>query len=297
MSMCGRTPSSSEAASCTAGLIVPPSTIAPLQPSDSAEALQLSYAAGWNQTEGDWRRVITLEPQGCWGIRCDGRLVSTASTICYGRELAWIGMVLTDARYRRRGFARALITRCLEYLEQREVQTVRLDATDFGSVLYKALGFCDEHAVERWTRAPGPVPPSPVDPGPFRVDTALDRAAFGADRTRLLDLLARLESASSPDGGYAMGRPGARGSYFGPCVSRLPQTARALLAWYLNRHREETVFWDLVPRNPNALALAGEFGFEKQRTLTRMVRPMKGPAVDYPELSGNVYALAGFEFG
>jgi hypothetical protein len=70
-----------------------------------------------------------------------------------------------------------------------------------------------------------------------------------------------------------------------------------LLAWYLNRHREETVFWDLIPRNPNALALACEFGFEKQRTLTRMVKQMKGPSFDYPELTGNVYALAGFEFG
>ncbi len=53
---------------------------------DIPGAMLLNHAAGWNQTEADWRRVIELEPEGCFCIEREGRLVSTTTTSCYGRD-------------------------------------------------------------------------------------------------------------------------------------------------------------------------------------------------------------------
>jgi GNAT superfamily N-acetyltransferase len=46
--------------------------------------------------------------------------------------LAWVGMVLTHPEYRRRGFARRLISHALEYARERGVMTLKLDATSAG---------------------------------------------------------------------------------------------------------------------------------------------------------------------
>src|ERR1017187_2766152 len=80
-----------------------------LHEQDIGIAAELSAEAGWNQTSDDWRMLLRLSPEGCFGIDADSRLVSTATLICYGSQLAWIGMVLTNGRYRRRGFARSLL--------------------------------------------------------------------------------------------------------------------------------------------------------------------------------------------
>ncbi|MEJ7608085.1 MAG: hypothetical protein WKF37_17910 [Bryobacteraceae bacterium] len=62
---------------------------------DIRSMMALKNSAGWNQTEDDLRRVLRLQPDGCFGIEMEGRLAASASVVCYGSELAWIGMVLT----------------------------------------------------------------------------------------------------------------------------------------------------------------------------------------------------------
>ena len=89
----------------------------------------LSSLAGWNQTIDDWRLLLKASA-ACYGAEIDGRLVATATLICYERTLAWIGMVLTHPEFRRRGLARGLVTRILERAEQLGVRTLKLDASD-----------------------------------------------------------------------------------------------------------------------------------------------------------------------
>src|SRR5258708_31799820 len=101
----------------------------------------MSNRAGWNQTAHDWRSLIELEPEGCFALEFDGRVVATATLICYGERLAWLGMVLTHVDYQRRGFARELVTRVLELADERQIQTVKLDATSQGPLLYERLRF------------------------------------------------------------------------------------------------------------------------------------------------------------
>src|SRR5207244_12045682 len=106
-----------------------------------------------NQIEEDWQRVLDLEPEGCFGIERGGRLAATTTAICYGRRLAWIGMVLTDPEYRGQGLATQLMRHTLEFLDGRGLDWIKLDATAMGRPIYRKLGFVDECEIERWKRA------------------------------------------------------------------------------------------------------------------------------------------------
>src|SRR5437870_6854001 len=102
-------------------------TIVRLDHSRLVHALSLSQRVGWNQTQGDWARLGLLEPEGCFGFECNGAIVATTTVVCYGRALAWIGMVVTDPAHRRRGLARRLMERALEFVEERGVAWTKLD--------------------------------------------------------------------------------------------------------------------------------------------------------------------------
>ncbi len=267
---------------------------------DIPGAVRLSEAAGWNQLAADWERLLHLEPSGCFGIDIDGRLAATATAVCFGSRLGWIGMVLTDPAHRRKGLARRLMEHALTYLDRQRVDWIKLDATEMGLPLYEHLGFKIETPVERWSviaeRGSQPAGWPAVQPWLPTQHAELDQIAFGAGRSRILSHLARGEAAALPDG-FAMGRPGANALSFGPCVARNPETARQLAAWFLHRHPRETVFWDLLPDNRSAVELAEHLNFSCRRKLLRMVR--RGRAGAAPLLFDNsfVYATAGFEYG
>src|SRR5690349_5886839 len=119
--------------------------------SDIPAAMRLKEAAGWNQTEADWRRLLLLQPNGCFAAVKDGRVVGTTTTTIYD-ELAWIGMVLVDPQHRRQGIAAKLMNVALEYLNGK-VETIKLDATALGQPVYERFGFEVESEVERWAGA------------------------------------------------------------------------------------------------------------------------------------------------
>jgi len=265
---------------------------------DIPSLMRLNRAAGWNQTERDWARLMRLQPDGCFGLEAGGQVVATTTAYCYGRRLAWIGMVLTDPECRGRGCARRLMEHALAWLEGRGLAWIKLDATDMGRPLYLKLGFEDEAPVERWGLNPGGVaqasrPVSSTGALPFD----LDRRAFGADRAALLEDLARGEQAVLSESACAMGRPGANAAFFGPCVSRSAEDARTLLQWFLGAHPGEPVYWDILPENREAVRLAEEFGFVRRRRLVRQVRRGAADAAPLVRADEYVFAIAGFEYG
>src|SRR5678815_874884 len=117
--------------------------------SDIPAAMRLKEAAGWNQTEADWRRLIKLEPNGCFAAMENDQLIGTTTTTTYEDDLAWIGMVLVDPQYRRRGIATRLMQMALAYLDGK-VAVVKLDATAEGNPVYEKFGFKTESLGERW---------------------------------------------------------------------------------------------------------------------------------------------------
>lgn len=263
-----------------------------LLPRDVPAAIELSTLAGWNQTACDWRMLLELSPEGCFAIEHEGRLAATTVVTCYGQEVAWLGMVLTHPDYRRRGFAHRLLEHALEFADRQNVQSVKLDATDQGQPLYESLGFRVEQEVQRW---------SGTGRDPARIDAAAtcglaqicaaDREAFGADRSRLLGALAGRKLPAVLRQNYLFWRPGVRAGYIGPCVADDAESAGTLIAQCAGGD-EARWFWDLLPANEDAVALAADFGFHAERTLMRMVR-----GVEIRGKDARVYALAGLEFG
>src|SRR5262249_57676430 len=112
-----------------------------LKPADLSGCMRLKEAAGWNQTEQDWRNVMRLSPDGCFGIDIDGQLASTTTAVCFGTTLSWIGMVLTTPEYRGRGLARSLMEHTIAWIEAQGVDWIKLDATDGGRPLYAKVVF------------------------------------------------------------------------------------------------------------------------------------------------------------
>ena len=262
-----------------------------LRAEDIPAAAQLSAQAGWNQTEEDWRTLLELSPEGCLAIEVDGHLAATTTLLCYGRRLAWIGMVLTKAEYQRRGFARKLLAHALENADTMGIATIKLDATDQGQPLYESLGFRSEQEIERWSRSGGT---EPLSAGRTSVEEPwrdLDSLVFGTDRSQLLERLTRLNPPVSISRSYLFTRPGRVTAYLGPCVSEDPRGARHLI--------EESVLnarcawsWDLFPRNQHAVALARDLGFSPKRHLVRMAR-----GKELREKENMIHAIAGFELG
>ena len=272
-----------------------------LRESDIAAAMDLKRSAGWNQTESDWQTLLELEPNGCFAAVLDEQLVGTTTTTSYGSELAWVGMVLVRPEKRRLGIASKLLETALNYLKTR-VSVVKLDATADGRPVYERFGFQVESVLERWSRNGEPVsfdgPPQTIDDDTRVQILQLDRSAFGADRSKLLDMLlaksclrAAIKTEAGTVTGYALARSGSNAAYVGPIVARQRSDAIELLDRLLKRLHPNPVYVDLNRNWGEGWQLLSERGFEKQRDLIRMKRGSALPTSPY------VFAIAGPEIG
>jgi len=270
--------------------------------SDITSAMRLKDEAGWNQTEADWRRLLLLEPNGCFCAVKDGRVVGTTTTTTYGNELAWVGMVLVDQQHRGEGIATKLMTVALEYLTGK-VHTVKLDATPLGKAVYAKFGFEVESMIERWSGTGGTTianTEARTDRNDVRDLLIMDRRAFNADRSRLIDKL--IEDASVPPvfgratggalNGYALARSGTKAAYVGPVVTEDPLQLETLLDQILSQLAGEGVYIDLNTECAAGSRVLSDRGFVKERDLIRMSTRNLGM-----KTSPLVFAIAGPEIG
>jgi len=269
--------------------------------SDISAAMQLKEAAGWNQTEDDWRRLLRLEPNGCFCAIKDGRLVGTTTTTTYGDELAWVGMVLVDPEHRRQGIAAKLMSVALDYLNGK-VGTVKLDATALGQPVYERFGFEVESLVERWSGQGNSRGQSShhIDPDSLTELLALDQMAFNADRSKLIgELIGRtvvppvlVRDADGALSGYALARRGTRANYVGPVVAKDPQQMETLLDQVLSQLGDSRVYIDFNRECSAGTSLLSDRGFVKERDLIRMTSGQRGA-----KTSPLIVAIAGPEVG
>lgn len=245
---------------------------------DLAPADELRQAAGWNQRPDEWRRLLGFEPQGCFVALEDGQVIGTVTTTTYGKEMAWIGMMLVHPDQRRRGLGTELMQKALDYLRKCTIPCIRLDATPAGRPLYEKLGFVAEWALTRHQAAPSGAKKAgsrDLVEADWPAVEKLDAAAFGAPRSRVLRSLSEGSWATlvcPPEGpilGYGMLRRGSDRDYLGPVVCDGP-AATTLISALLSHAGGQPVFWDVPDDNPVATSLARDFGFTPVRPLTRM---------------------------
>lgn len=244
--------------------------------------MRLKRQAGWNQTAADWRRFLDMEPDGCFVAEWNDQPVATTTTCTFG-PVGWIAMVLVDESSRHRGIATRLIQRALDYLDERSVATVRLDATRYGRPVYERIGFVAEHDL---VRLQGIAPPAtPVaEPLPVCADqldllAEVDRRATGTNRKRLLEQLvkerpecARQASHGQAITGYVMLRPGEHATQIGPAVAMTEEAGRILCNWGLSQTARQPILIDIPVQNGPAIDWAQEQGLVEQRRFTRMFR-------------------------
>jgi len=270
--------------------------------SDIPAAMQLKDAAGWNQTEKDWHRLLALEPNGCFAAVKDDRLVGTTTTTTYGSDLAWIGMVLVDPQERRQGIATQLMNVAIDYLKDK-VATVKLDATAQGKPVYERFGFRVESVVERWngaTKARHAETLNVLDRDALRELLALDLVAFAADRSKLIEKViddanvppVLLRAANGALNGYALARRGTNADYVGPVVAKGPQHVEPLLDQVLSEMPGRRVYIDFNTECGASTTVLSDRGFVKERDLIRMSAGARAA-----KTSPFVIAIAGPETG
>lgn len=260
-------------------------TIRPFTPRDIALGMRLKSAAGWNQTEADWRRALQLQPDGCFVGECDGTPAATLTFCCFG-PVAWIAMVLTDPEFRGRGLASALMRHAVELLQSRGVTTIRLDATTLGRPVYERLGFAVDYELNRWKREalsaaaiddskyPGLRQASPEDLGAIM---ELDRQTVGCDRSKFLAALLAESPAGAfiTDGtprpaGFALCRLGSDALQLGPIVAIDPKVGRLLLSTAIAETGKTAHYCDAPTKNTAAETSLRAAGFSSLRPLYRM---------------------------
>jgi ribosomal protein S18 acetylase RimI-like enzyme len=268
--------------------------------------MRLKDLAGWNQTPADWEMLLHCGLG--WVAEYTGVPVGTATLVTYAERFGWIGMVLVDPAYRRRGIGTALLDVAL--VGAAECGIARLDATPLGVSIYTRRGFQAECELVRMLRQPqrlseisGPptTAPSVVPLAMTDLDhlAALDSTVFGADRRCVLaDLLQRASSRAlcvrqgSELVGFCLARPGAHYSQVGPLVAKDRASAELLLAEALMRSPGPVIV-DVPEDNQAWVAHLKSLGFVVQR---RFLRMYQGGRAQFGLLV-NQYAMAGPEIG
>ena len=219
-------------------------------------------------------------------------------------------MVLVAGEHRRRGLGTRLLKRCIAALVRAGPRAgARCHARRAArSIARSALrkpgaitGWREATAAttRRACRRPDGTIIRPIADADWAALCAYDAAAFGADRSALLQRLrGRLPAAElvaergDRIAGFMLGRNGRSASQIGPLVAEDDDVAQALLARALPAI-EGPIYIDLADTKTELRAWLAGCGFAAQRPLTRM---LLGRATGFDDTS-RTFAVVGPEFG
>ncbi|MFQ6090473.1 MAG: GNAT family N-acetyltransferase, partial [Candidatus Bipolaricaulia bacterium] len=159
-----------------------------MRPGDLGFALHLVEAEGWGNSRDDFERLLAYEPEGCFIAEEGGKPAGMVTTTSYGK-LGWIGCLIVEPERQRRGIGTELMRQAIQYLQERGVETIRLDAVQQAVPLYRRLGFVEECRSLRFHGAgSGYAAPDVASMEPSHLEDVfqLDAYCFGADRSRVL---------------------------------------------------------------------------------------------------------------
>ncbi len=220
-------------------------TIRPMTEADLPQAHQLSVEVGWPHRPDDWRLIFGL---GEGFVACDeiGRALGSAMWWPFGDRFATVGMVIISPRLQAQGAGRRLMDTIFERVGNRDL---RLNSTAAGYRLYRSLDFepigrIFQHqgrAIVPIDEVAGRAHVRPLRESDHRRITELDRAAYGADRSRVIAaLLARSSGVvyerAGEIVGFALARPFGRGTVIGPIVAEDDEMAIALVTPHVEEH-------------------------------------------------------------
>jgi predicted GNAT family N-acyltransferase len=156
---------------------------------DLSFAVNLTNTMNWDLVVEDFEFMMELEPMGCFIALDDTKKMGIATTISY-ENWGWLGNVIVSEKYRGRGVGSHLVRHALEFLVNKDIETVGLYAYLHKVPFYKKLGFEYDsefiylkgvvHTLPKKNRTRKAVKED------FGRIIALDRQGFGASRRKIL---------------------------------------------------------------------------------------------------------------
>lgn len=240
---------------------------------------ELTVGVLWPHRAHDLDLFLSLG-QGYLATDEIGRPVGSAMYFPVGDDFAMLGMMVTVPRLQARGAGKWLLQRVLADCAGRDL---RLSATRSGYRLYAAAGFqpvCIIRQQQGIARAIAPVESpglrirglEPCDEAALR---ALDAAAYGAVRTRMLDALLPLSTGTVAlrDGllrGFALQREFGKGVVIGPVVAEDDAMAMALTAPLIRANAGTFTRFDTPVDSEGFLSFLTDAGLAAFDTVTEM---------------------------
>ncbi|WP_161499344.1 GNAT family N-acetyltransferase [Flavipsychrobacter stenotrophus] len=215
----------------------------------------------------------------------DGKMVGTGAVIYHGHT-AWLATIIVHPDHRNKGYGKRITQYLIDSIDRVRYPTILLDATHFGYLVYKSLGFeTITHHVHFDITSPYPVVASSPHMRPFEQNDlkqilALDRVATGEDRTATL--LTKVSTAIVFADGGRVG-----GFYMPDLMKGLLIADNPVAGIELMKIRLQHQPNCMLPEENNAaLDFFIDAGYTQSRTSTRM---RLGPAVEWqPEFIYNV---------
>jgi GNAT superfamily N-acetyltransferase len=249
---------------------------ATMAPDDIPRLHELSVAVAWPHRAEDWAMLIQLG-EGIIARDAIGRLAGSAMWFHFGTQFASIGMVIVSPRLQQHGAGHWLMAHVLDRLDGRGKV---LNATSAAYRLYASLGFQPLGSVFQHSGPVRRVPAilgdaRPTEPRDGAAIHALDTAALGAARPRIIDTLLAASTGMKlvRNGrliGFALCRPFGRGVVIGPVVAETEDDALALVTPIIAAHRG--IFLRMDTREPDGKLrqMLTAAGLRLQDTVTRM---------------------------
>ena len=266
---------------------------------DAGFAQDLSTAEGWGFYAVDFRRMVALDPAGCFIARQADRRVGMVCTVSYGTH-AFIGCLIVLREARGRDVGLRLMQAAIGFLDKKNITTIELDGVIAAVPMYRKLGFKDKYLSCRLARSGqnSPETAAPSWSGDSDEILRYDLAKTGIERGTVLHKLLQ----EYPDGvctvhhhgiaGYGMIRRREGGFYMiGPLVADNDRIAGELMQRLLCRAEDERVAIGVPGTRPTAVDVMLDHGFYYTQPSLRMYR---GERIDY---ESHIYCILGPEKG
>jgi GNAT superfamily N-acetyltransferase len=260
--------------------------IRPMADDDVEFAASLAAGEGWGNTPADYRRLIALEPEGCFVAMVNGEPAGMITTSSF-KDLAFIGSLIVKPSHRGQKLGTRLLGRAITYLQSNGVESIELDAEFAAVSLYRRLTFRDKYLSLRFVRratagdGTGIVSAPPVPPA--RNTTGFEIASYDKKVTELeRGLILKRLCDEFKDGmygvgendlaGYALVRPlTGKAAFVGPVVATDVQSAEAVLACAVSENQEIDLHIGVPSSHASFIPVLQRLGFVYERPSLRMV--------------------------
>ena len=283
-------------------------SIRPFREGDIEFAYKLDVMEQWGDTRRDIRRMFSYEPEGCFIAEVDGEPVGHVFSVSYKR-LGWIGLLILETEYRRRGIGTILTKKAMAYLLSCGVETIKLEVVPALSKLYRKLGFKGEYdslrfmGVREETASSRNYSINVMKRRGIKELASFDAEYFGANRIKVLSNLQQenpelclVSSLRSRIVGYIICRKAETGHRIGPwvCNPEHPRAARELLTRCMETVGHNERFFVGVPAvNEKAVEILKDLNFKQYSKSVRMYFGKKLKT----ECAEGIFAIGGPEKG